>query len=86
MQDWLNEFLGTAFLAFCVIITSGNFLAAGAGLGLAVLWGGGHYNPAVTLTLATMVGGYKEKKDLIPILLAQIAGALCAFEIVKRLL
>jgi glycerol uptake facilitator-like aquaporin len=48
MQKYIVEFLGTMFLMF-VIFTTGNWLAIGAALAIAVLLGGsisgGAFNP-----------------------------------------
>jgi MIP family channel proteins len=91
MKKTLAEFISTFFLVFIgtgsVIVdhvTNGNVTLAGVsvvtGLVVTVMilllgkWSGAHMNPAVTLSLAA--GGKFFKKDIIPYILAQTAGAL----------
>ena len=54
MNKYLVEFLGTMFLMFTIFAT-GNWLAIGAALAIAVLLGGvvsgGAFNPAVAISL-----------------------------------
>jgi len=84
MHKYFVEFLGTLFLVF-VIFATGNYLAIGAALAIAVLVGGsisgGAFNPAVSI--AMMYSGRMPRSDLIPYIVAQIAGALVAFELYK---
>ena len=84
MHKYFVEFLGTLFLVF-VIFATGNYLAIGAALAIAVLVGGsisgGAYNPAVSI--AMMYSGKMPRSDLIPYIVAQIAGALVAYELYK---
>ena len=84
MNKYLVEFLGTLFLMF-VILATGNYLAIGAALSVAVLLGGaisgGAFNPAVAIGL--MYTGKIPRSDLIPYIVAQVAGALVAVELVK---
>ena len=84
MNKYLVEFLGTLFLAF-IIFATGNYLAIGAALAVAVMLGGaisgGAFNPAVTIAL--MYSGKLPRSDLIPYIVAQIAGALVGFELFK---
>jgi aquaporin Z len=84
MNKYFVEFLGTAFLVF-VIFATGNYLAIGAALALGVLMGGaisgGAFNPAVAIAL--MYAGKLSRNDLIPYIIAQIAGALIGFELWK---
>lgn len=79
MKKYIVEFLGTMFLMF-IILATGNYLAIGAALALAVIMGGaisgGAYNPAVALALMYM--GKLPTKDLVPYIVAQVAGALVA--------
>ena len=79
MNKYLVEFLGTLLLVF-VIFATGNYLAIGAALAVAVMLGGaisgGAFNPAVALALMYM--GKLPTKDLVPYIVAQIAGALVA--------
>lgn len=87
MNKYLVEFLGTLFLVF-VIFATGNYLAIGAALALAVMLGGtisgGAFNPAVAI--AQMYAGQLARSDLIPYIVAQIAGALAGFELYKMVL
>lgn len=82
MNKYLVEFLGTLFLVF-VIFATGNYLAIGAALAIAVLMGGaisgGAFNPAVSI--AMMYAGKMPRSDLIPYIVAQIAGGLAGFEL-----
>ena len=79
MKKYIVEFLGTMFLMF-IILATGNYLAIGAALALALIMGGaisgGAFNPAVALALMYM--GKLPTKDLVPYIVAQIAGALVA--------
>jgi aquaporin Z len=85
MNKYLVEFLGTMFLMF-VIFATGNWLAIGAALGVAVLLGGaisgGAFNPAVAISLYS--AGKIAKSDVLPYIIAEILGALAAFYAYKR--
>ena len=87
MKKYIVEFLGTLFLMF-IILATGNYLAIGAALAVAVLLGGaisgGAFNPAVTIAL--MYSGKMPRSDLVPYIVAQVAGALVAVELVKMVL
>lgn len=87
MNKYIVEFLGTLFLVF-VILATGNYLAIGAALAIAVLLGGaisgGAFNPAVATVL--LVSGKISSKDFIPYIVAEVAGALAAFQLVKVVL
>jgi aquaporin Z len=84
MNKYIVEFLGTLFLSFIIFATS-NYLAIGAALAIGVLLGGpisgAAYNPAVAIAL--MYAGKLPRSDLLPYIVAQIAGALSGFELVK---
>ena len=85
MNKYIVEFLGSLFFMF-VIISIGNPLAIGAALTICIIIGGsissGNYNPAVSIM---MVAAKKlPSSDLLPYILAQVAGGLCAYEISKR--
>ena len=77
MRKYMVEFLGTLFLVF-VIFATGNYMAIGLALAIAVFLGGpisgGAYNPAVALAL------YSANKitniDLMPYIIAEIGGGL----------
>lgn len=83
-QKYLVEFLGTLFLVF-IILATGNYLAIGAALALAVLIGGpisgGAFNPAVAVAL--LASNKISTGDIIPYIVAELAGGLAAFELVK---
>jgi len=84
MNAYLVEFVGTLFFVF-VIISTYNPLAIGAALAIAIYYGstisGGHFNPAVTIVMT--LNGKLSKTHLLPYILAQITGAVCAFELLK---
>jgi len=84
MNKYLVEFLGTTLLVF-VIFATGNYLAIGAALAVAVFLGGaisgGAFNPAVAISL--MYSGKLARADLIPYMVAEIAGAIAGVELVK---
>lgn len=85
MNTYLVEFLGTLIFLY-VIITTGNYLAIGLALSAMIIVGGsisgGHFNPAVTLTMA--MAGKHPKNEVIPYILAQVSGGLVALEISKK--
>jgi aquaporin Z len=89
MNKYFVEFLGTVFLVF-VIFATGNYLAIGAALAVALMVvssisggaiSGGAFNPAVAISL--MYAGKLPRSDLIPYIVAQVAGALVGFELFK---
>jgi aquaporin Z len=86
MNKYVVEFLGTLLLVF-VILATGNYLAIGAALALAVLLGGaisgGAFNPAVTLSL--LAAGKLSASDVIPYIVVEIAGGLAAFQLYKMI-
>ena len=86
MNKYFVEFLGTLFLVF-VIFATGNYLAIGAALAVAILLGsaisGGAFNPAVSIAL--MYAGKMPRSDLMPYIVAQIAGGLAGFELFKMI-
>jgi glycerol uptake facilitator-like aquaporin len=85
VQKYLVEFLGTLFFLY-VILAIGHPLAIGAALAIAIFVGGkisgGNFNPAVSVMMASK--GTLKMKDLLPYILAQIAGGLAALELYKR--
>ena len=85
MNKFIVEFLGTLFFLY-VILATGNALAIGAALAIAILIGGkisgGNFNPAVSVMM--VAAGKLPKADLIPYILAQVAGGLAALELFKR--
>jgi aquaporin Z len=87
MHKYLVEFLGTMLLVF-IIFATGNYLAIGAALAVAVLLGGsisgGAFNPAVAIAL--MYAGKLSRSDLIPYIVAQVAGSLAGYEAFKMIM
>lgn len=85
INKYVVEFLGTLFLLY-VIVATGNALAIGAALAIAIMVGGnisgGHFNPAVSVMM--YAAGKLSRADLIPYLLVQVAGGLVALELHKR--
>jgi len=85
MNAILVEFIGTLFFLY-VIIATGNALAIGAALAIAVLLGGpisgGCFNPAVTIMMAA--AGKLSMNKVLPYILAEVAGGLAALELFKR--
>lgn len=86
MNAYLVEFLGTLLLSFSIFAFN-NYLTTGAALGLAVLLGGsisgGAFNPAVAIAL--MYAGKIPTTDILPYLIAEIAGGIGGYELVKRI-
>jgi aquaporin Z len=85
MSRYVTEFVGTFFLVLTVGLTAMNGtpmapLAIGAALMAMVYMGGhisgAHYNPAVSV--AILIRGKMEARDLIPYVLAQLSGAILA--------
>jgi aquaporin Z len=86
MNKYLVEFLGTLFLVF-VIFSTGNYLAIGAALAVAIMLGGaisgGAFNPAVTIAL--MHAGRLSRSDVIPYIVAQVAGGVAGVELFRMI-
>ena len=95
MNKYLVEFLGTLFFLYVILVATsknstfgkvGTALAIAGALAVAILLGGdisgGNFNPAVTIMLAA--AGRQPNSDIIPYVIAQIAGGLVALEIYKR--
>lgn len=93
MKKTLAEFISTFFLVFVAtgsvildaasggkLTLAGVSIVTGIAASLMIIllgkWSGAHMNPAVTLSLAA--GGKFFRKDILPYVLAQTAGALCA--------
>jgi glycerol uptake facilitator-like aquaporin len=85
MYKYLAEFLGALFFMY-VIVATGNPLAVGAALALAILMtaniSGGYINPAVTIAMAA--AGRLEVNEIIPYILSQVFGALVAIQVWNR--
>jgi len=86
MNKFVVEFLGTMFFLY-VILASGNPLAIGLALVVAILVGGkisgGNFNPAVSVMMTA--AGKLNKNDLLPYIVAQVAGGLAALELHKKM-
>jgi glycerol uptake facilitator-like aquaporin len=87
MQQYLIEFLGTLFLVTVIFVT-GNYLAIGAALAIAVLLGGavsgGAFNPAVAVSLYT--AGKISLNDAVMYSLVEILGAIAGFTLYNNFL
>ena len=85
MNKFVVEFLGTMFFLY-VILASGNPLAIGLALAVAIMVGGkisgGNFNPAVSVMM--VAAGKLKKADLLPYIVAQVAGGLAALELHKK--
>jgi len=94
MNKYIAEFIGTFFLVFtigCTVIGAGSGviapLAIGAALMVMVYAGGhisgAHYNPAITIGI--VIRGKLNVGDVVPYIIAQLAGAGLAAVLVKFL-
>jgi len=85
MNKYLVEFLGTMFLVYTIFAT-GNWIAIGTALSIAVLLGGsisgGAFNPAVAISL--YYGGKLSQSDLLPYIIVEILGGLAAVYIYTK--
>ena len=85
-QKYLAEFVGTMFFLLVILSTGGEALAVGAALAIAIMVvgkvSGGHLNPAVTVMMA--VAKKMNSNDVLPYIVAQVAGGLAALELYKR--
>ena len=83
--DLVIEYIGTVFFLY-VIIATGNPLAIGAALALAIYVGGaisgGNFNPAVTVLM--VLAGKQKMSILVPYILVQILAAITVLELYKR--
>jgi aquaporin Z len=86
MNKYIVEFLGTLLLSFVIFASKGNFLAIGSALAIAVLLGGaisgGAFNPAITIAMFYI--RKLPQSDLIPYIIAQIAGGIAGVELSKQ--
>lgn len=93
MNKYIAEFIGTFFLVLtigCTVIGAGATviapLAIGAALMVMIFAGGhisgGHYNPAVTL--GVLIRGKVMVADVVPYIIAQIAGSAAAALVVSK--
>ena len=85
MNKYLVEFVGTMFFLY-VILATGKAVPIGLALALAIMVGGkisgGNFNPAVSVMMAA--AGKLPMNDVMPYVLAQVAGGLVALELYKR--
>ena len=85
LNKYFVEFLGTMFLMYVILIT-GNWLAIGDALAIGILLGskvsGGSFNPAVTISL--YAAGKLPQTEILPYIIAEVLGALAAFELYKN--
>lgn len=85
MNKYVAEFLGTLFFLY-VILATGKPIPIGLALIAAIIvlgkFSGGHFNPAVSVMMTTT--GKLPSSDLLPYIVAQIAGGLVALELYKR--
>jgi aquaporin Z len=83
MLKYLVEFLGTLIFLYVIIATNGNPYAVGLILTTVILIGGnisgGNFNPAVSVMM--VLANKLKITELIPYVLSQVLGALCAFKI-----
>lgn len=86
LNQCLVEFFGTLLLMY-VILATGDPLAIGSALIVAIMVGGkisgGNFNPAVTIGLT--LGKQQSKNLAIPYIFSQLAGAYLAMELHKKI-
>ena len=85
MNKFVVEFLGTLFFLY-VILATGKALPIGLALAIAIMVGGkisgGSFNPAVSVMMAA--AGKLSMGDLLPYIVAQVAGGLTALELYRH--
>ena len=85
MNKFVAEFLGTFFFLY-VILSTGAAIPIGLALAVAIMvlgkFSGGNFNPAVSVMM--VAAGKLPSEDLLPYILAQVAGGLAALELYKR--
>jgi|TARA_Y100000996_G_scaffold374692_1_gene325013 glycerol uptake facilitator-like aquaporin len=86
MHKYLAEFLGTLFFIYVILATK-SALAIGLALAVAIMilgpYSGGNFNPAVSVVMT--VAKKLPQSDLLPYVMAQVAGGLVAIEAHKRI-
>lgn len=86
MNKFIVEFVGTLFFLY-VILSTKHAIAIGLALALAIMVGGkisgGNFNPAVSIMMAA--AGKLPLHELLPYIVAQVAGGLAALELHKRI-
>ena len=83
MNKYFIELIASTFFLYVRLVTKNNAIAAGAALAIVIIMGFGDVNPA--FTLMRVAGGSLKFVDAIPVFLVQIAGALVALELHKRI-
>lgn len=85
VYSYLVEFVGVVAFVYIALLTA-NPLAIGATLAVILLVSGktciGGLNPAIAI--AQVVNGSLPPRELLPICLAQVLGALVAVELIKK--
>jgi len=85
MNKYIAEFLGTLFFLY-VILATGKPVPIGLALMAAIIvlgsFSGGNFNPAVSVMMTA--AGKLPASDLLPYIVAQVAGGLVALELYKR--
>ena len=85
MNKLLAEFLGTLLFLY-VILATGTAIPIGIALAVSFMifgpFSGGNFNPAVTIMMVAK--GSQPTSDLLPYIVAQVAGGLAALELYKR--
>ena len=86
INKYFVEFFGTMFFIY-IILATGNAIAIGAALAVAIMIGGpisgGMFNPAVAISM--VAAGRLSSSELLPYILAEVAGGLVALELFKRI-
>ena len=86
VNKYVCEFLGTMFYLY-VMMASGKPLAVAAALLVVLMMvgpiSGAHVNPAVTIMMAN--AGKLQMNDVLPYILAQVAGGLAALELYRKM-
>ncbi len=86
MNKYIAEFLGTLFFLY-VILATGKAVPIGLALMAAIIIlgpiSGGNFNPAVSVIMTA--AGKLPAGDLLPYVVAQVAGGLVALELHKRI-
>jgi len=85
MNKYVAEFLGTLFFLY-VILATNSVVPIGLALMAAILilgpYSGGNFSPAVSIMM--VASGKMPAADLLPYVIAQVAGGLVALELYKR--
>ena len=86
MNKLLAEFLGTLLFLYVILVTDGSPIPTGVALMVCIMIfakiSGANFNPAVTIMMVAKGG--VSPADLLPYIVAQIAGGLAALELYKR--